>query len=285
MAKQELDDDPGGRSVVFPFIGLRDAVERVRALEQVERQSFVRPERVFEIWNYSAKSSGARQTLAACRAYGLLDFKGRGDERLSRVSDRAYRIIHDAPDATVQRHAAAIDAPWHKELWERYRNEWPPTDENVRDHIKWHLGVKFTPEQATDAAKKFKDTIEYSELHRSDTIPPDIKAKDEKPGPSLMESMFGFAGLPKAKATHGPLVSEKDGRAMNQETSVIAGGNATLVWPAQLEAEDVADLAYWLRGVLRKVKRQLSPTEQAKVNDVDLEIEEPQNKPTADSKV
>lgn len=55
-----------------------------------------------------------------------------------------------------------------------------------------------------------------------------------------------------------PSLEQPKQQGLKRETSETASGTATLAWPAYLTPEGYADLEYWLNGVLRKAKRDLS---------------------------
>ena len=77
------------RSPSFPFISLPGAVHRARELYTAERRNLVSVDVAVAHWGYSPKSSGGKQTIAALRAYGLLE-EVRGELRLT---DRAQHIV------------------------------------------------------------------------------------------------------------------------------------------------------------------------------------------------
>ena len=94
-------DDDGGRarkerSPSFPFIPLDKAIERARAMGAAHRKNATRLATVGETWNYSPASSGLQQTVAALKAFGLLEDIGRGGDRRVQLSDLAWRILNDA---------------------------------------------------------------------------------------------------------------------------------------------------------------------------------------------
>jgi len=61
------------RSPSFPFISLPEAVHRARELYDAERRNLVHPDVAVAHWGYARSSSGGKQTIAALRAYGLVE--------------------------------------------------------------------------------------------------------------------------------------------------------------------------------------------------------------------
>jgi hypothetical protein len=75
------------RSPSFPFIPLKAAIERLIAFEEHHKRTPAAPDRLGPAWGMKANSSQAQQTLAALKAYGLLETR-RGDAgRVVAVSD------------------------------------------------------------------------------------------------------------------------------------------------------------------------------------------------------
>ncbi|MFL6294067.1 MAG: hypothetical protein ACJ759_24495, partial [Thermoanaerobaculia bacterium] len=114
-------DNPGGgrvRSPSFPFISLPGAVQRARELYEAERRNLVRPGVAVVHWDFSVRSSAGAQTIAALRAYGLLE-DVRGEIRLT---DRAQQILVREPGSTERNdllRAAALSPPLFSKLWDR----------------------------------------------------------------------------------------------------------------------------------------------------------------------
>src|SRR5690349_21589769 len=97
------------RSPSFPFIPLRAAIERLAAFEEHHRRAGVPPDRVGPSWGMKTNTSQAQQTLAALRAYGLLEIQPTPEGRRVMVSEdgRVYlRAQQDSIKQEVLRRAA-----------------------------------------------------------------------------------------------------------------------------------------------------------------------------------
>ena len=121
------DDDKFtvGRGPSYPFIDLERAIERAQQIaEKGAERSRMPPETFYKLWNYAPKSSGARQTMAALNAYGLVEYVGKGNERRVMLSDLARRIVLDRrPDSPERKRAvatAALEPPVFAELFHEY---------------------------------------------------------------------------------------------------------------------------------------------------------------------
>lgn len=156
---QTTQDKKKIRSPSFPFLDLREATERARVLHAAERRNGVRPEIAAAHWGYSARSSGAMQTLAALRSYGLLEGEG-----MVRLTDRAVRLLLDdagsAERAGLLRRAA-LAPPVHARLWERYGADLP-SDKSLRSFLVLELGFN---EGAVDLClRNYRETLAFAGL-------------------------------------------------------------------------------------------------------------------------
>src|ERR1700730_1481803 len=70
-------DTPGkgqrDRSPSFPFISLETAIERLTDFEAHHKRASVTADRIGPAWGMKAGTSQAQQTIAALKAYGLLE--------------------------------------------------------------------------------------------------------------------------------------------------------------------------------------------------------------------
>jgi hypothetical protein len=148
------------RSPSFPFIGLREALDRARAFYEAEQRNAARPETAAAHWGYSPKSSGGKQTIAALRSFGLLD----GDS-LVKLSGRALRIVLDERGGSEERERllqqAALMPPIHARLWERYGAELPSA-QTLR--LWLILDEGFNENSVDDFLTEYKETLEYARL-------------------------------------------------------------------------------------------------------------------------
>ena len=148
------------RSPSFPFLGLREALDRARTFYEAEQRNAARPETAAAHWGYSAKSSGGKQTIAALRAFGLVD----GDA-LVKLSGRALRILLDEREGSEERlrlvQQAALMPPVHARLWERYGAELP-SSQTLR--LSLILDEGFNENSVDDFLTEYRETLEYARL-------------------------------------------------------------------------------------------------------------------------
>jgi len=152
------------RSPSFPFVGLREALDRARAFYEAEQRNSARIETAASHWGYSPKSSGGKQTIAALRSFGLLD----GDS-LVKLSGRALRILLDERldergDSEERRRLvqqAALLPPIHARLWERYGAELPSPQTLKLSLI---LDEGFNESSVDHFLTEYRETLEYAGL-------------------------------------------------------------------------------------------------------------------------
>jgi hypothetical protein len=153
----EHDGRGGGRvrSPSFPFISLPGAIQRARELYEAEKRNLVRPEVAVVDWGYSARSSAGAQTIAALRAYGLLEDL-RGELRLT---DRAQHILVRESGSTERNdllRQAALAPPLFSKLWERYGADLP-SDKSLRSWLV--LELKVNENSVEDLLRSYRETL------------------------------------------------------------------------------------------------------------------------------
>jgi hypothetical protein len=167
------------RSPSFPFVGLREALDRARTFYGAEQRNAARPETAAAHWGYSAKSSGGKQTIAALRSFGLLD----GDS-LVKLSGRALRILLDEREGSEERlrlvQQAALMPPVHARLWERYGAELPSA-QTLR--LSLILDEGFNENSVDDFLTEYRETLEYARLLAAPARE-EKETRTERPTPS-----------------------------------------------------------------------------------------------------
>jgi hypothetical protein len=181
------------RSPSFPFISLKRAVERVQEMAEGHKRSPARLAVVGETWGYGAKSSGLLQTVAALKAFGLVEDIGTGPDRRIQVSDLAWRILSDArPGAKEQ---AIREAALKPRLIAEYAQSWVP-DRPSDSHCvsELHLDRGFTQDAAKLFLRVFDETVGYANLAESDSVSPSFQqeiAVETAQGNSQPDRFFG----------------------------------------------------------------------------------------------
>lgn len=166
----------------FPFINLEKALLRAEEMFKADPQG--RPmavSTVFEVWDYTIKSSGGHQTIGALKLYGLLDDTGVGNERRLFLTDAAKRYFKDERDEERQKllKVFALSPPLIARLWSHWGAS-PPADNIARSYLKVDIGLN---EQSARALLGiYKDNIVFAGLKGSDKAPeaPAEQPEDDK---------------------------------------------------------------------------------------------------------
>ena len=154
------------RSPSFPFINLEDAIDRAKQFYDQEGKAAAPPSVAVQHWGYSAKSSGGKQTLAALKAYGLLDKQG-GKVQLS---ERALHIVvAGSPRRQEAVKEAALEPEQFRALWTRYGMNSPSEDTLKHELV---LEKSFNPNAVDDFLANYRASIGYAQLAESATMSP-----------------------------------------------------------------------------------------------------------------
>lgn len=157
------------RSPSFPFISLPVALERARGFYEKEHRHETEPEVAVAHWGYSPRSSGGNQTLAALRAFGLLEVTGEGKVRLT---ERALGILLDEREESPEREElmkqAARSPALHSRILERYKGVLP-SDATLRHYLL--VEERFNENSVDDFIAELKETLESAGIERAPERP------------------------------------------------------------------------------------------------------------------
>lgn len=169
MDSDNTDKARKERSPSFPFISLKKALDRATAMAAAHKRSSTRPSAVGETWGYSPSSSGLTQTVAALKAYGLLDDVGKGEDRRVQLSELAFKIMNDARPGAKE--AATQDAALRPKLFAEYTETWlpdRPSDAHCISELTLDRG--FTTDAAKLFLRVFDDNSSFANLTNSDKL-------------------------------------------------------------------------------------------------------------------
>jgi hypothetical protein len=192
------------RGPAYPYVDLRKAVERAQVVaDKGGGRQPMPPESFYSLWGIGAKSSSARQTLAALNYYGLVDYMGRGKDRRAKLTDLAKQIVFDQQENSAEKAAAirqaALEPPIFRELFERYGHILP-ADTVFHTYLMRDKG--FTKQGAEAATDNYKSTFEYAALAEP----------DKKPDENV--SNVGDSGVEYGGARVGDLIDYEAGGAI-----------------------------------------------------------------------
>jgi len=163
--------------VRFPFINLKKALARADELYKADpRGREMSISAAFAVWDYSGKSSGGFQTIAALRMYGLTE---RTDPGKIALSEDAFKYFRDEREEVKARLLAqfALRPPVIASLWKDW-NVAPPADAVARSHLKNDRGLG---EQASRSLLAiYKENIAFASIKGDAMILPKSGEDEEE---------------------------------------------------------------------------------------------------------
>ena len=194
---------PKDRSPSFPFIPLKTATERLMAIDEMFKRHPAPANKVGLAWKMKEDSSQAGQTLAALKAFGLVDYQGTASERAAVISDEGRTFLRAQQDG-VKREVLKRAATKPKAIGS-YFGKWgvdrPPNPVCLDELV---LKGGFTQSAAETFLRVYDATLAYAGLSDSDTMESgeeDPKVRDEpltvEVGDLIQVEINGKLALPK----------------------------------------------------------------------------------------
>jgi len=162
MSDNQEGDDQGGTR--FPFINLEKALGRAKQLFDAAGAHSMTSLDVFSTWNYSPKSSGGFQTVAALKAYGLLgNFRTGSDTgKLGLLPDALKYFRDERPEERLQLvKQFALEPSLFRALWQRWGFT-PPADHIARSHLK--IDRHLSEQSARAVLGIYQENIDFAKL-------------------------------------------------------------------------------------------------------------------------
>jgi hypothetical protein len=148
------------RSPRYPFVELSRAIDQARALWRAVGPNGASVAVAWKSWGYGPRSSGAIQTEAALKQFGLLDVLGRGKHRRLKLSELGIQIMESAPNSPQRGKSiekAALLPPIHLDLWERWQANLPLGE--AQTYLVQHRG--FQQKGAKSLVKEYLKTMSF----------------------------------------------------------------------------------------------------------------------------
>ncbi|WP_376096846.1 hypothetical protein ACE7GA_05620 [Roseomonas sp. CCTCC AB2023176] len=195
------------RSPPFPYIGLQRAIERAGQMFAVERDHPALVGVVAKAWGYSANSSGAIQTAAALKHFGLVEDEGSGEKRKIRLTKLGLRLVLDKrPDSPERQDAlksAALMPKIHRELWDKYRGA-PPSTDTLKSLLTFERRLaglaSFSDQSANELIEEYIGTLTFAGLMGTPEQPIDDPFGLDLPGDMNTELRENRALVPVQQA-------------------------------------------------------------------------------------
>lgn len=154
---------PKERSPSFPFIPLSTAIGRLVALEAKFGRHPTPADKVGLAWDMKPASSQAAQTVAALKAFGLVQYDGNGPSRLTSISEDGRNYLRAQQEA-VKREIAQRLALMPKMI-ATYWRDWGrdrPQNEVALDQLV--LKANFTQSAAETFLRVYDETVAFAGL-------------------------------------------------------------------------------------------------------------------------
>jgi hypothetical protein len=167
------------RSPSFPFISLKTAIARLTEFDQKFGRQEPPADRVYLAWGMKGDTSQAQQTVAALKAFGLVDYKGTGAKRPIALSEDGRTYLR-AQQESVRKEILkrlAVKPRWVAHFFPIWGTARGP-DEVCLDTLV--LQHKFNENSAPNFLRVYDETISYAGLADSDKVSPAPGA--EEPG-------------------------------------------------------------------------------------------------------
>lgn len=163
------------RSPNHPYLSLPDSITRANELLENDGMMEVPLPLAHERWGYKRNSSLGNRCVSALESYGLVELSGKGEARRVKVSERARRIIKNAPDRKELLAKAALGPDMHRELWDKYKEHGRlPSDDVLREFLLWEREDGTFNEDAVDSfIDRLRDTFRLAGIGSNDKISAD----------------------------------------------------------------------------------------------------------------
>lgn len=245
------------RSPSFPFIPLQKALERAHAMLAAHRRNQTRPSAVSDTWGYSPSSSGFMQTVAALKAYGLIDDVGRGEDRRVQLSDLAVRILSDAREGA--REQAIKEAAMKPKMFMAYSVIWfpeRPSDAHCLSELTLDRG--FTQEAAKLFLRVFDENMSFA-FHGSPDKNLDVRGEGQmeierglRREAQTIRRHSAYVNVAPSIATESSLARAEYVPSSSPPTATLPlpEGVATLYIPSGLSDRSVKALKSWIEVIV-----------------------------------
>lgn len=173
MSDAESSDSPSKkapkeRSPSFPFIPLSAAIGRLEAFEGMFGRHPTPANKVGLAWEMKPASSQAAQTVAALKAFGLVEYEGTGPGRMTSITEDGRNYLR-AQQSTVKQ-AIAQRVALNPKVIAHYWKDWGrkrPIDAVALDELV--LNASFTQSAAETFLRVYDETIAFAGLTDSDS--------------------------------------------------------------------------------------------------------------------
>ena len=246
----------------YPFIPLRKALERAKAIRDAAGANSVISANAIELWGYSAKASGGVQTVAALKYYGLIQSIGPREARKLKLTEDARKyLLDERPDRHAEAHKIFALRPRAMSLiWELWHDK-PPRENIARSTLK--IDYSYSENSAREVLAIYLDNLAFAGLSGSDKIDPVSEGvgseTDEENESTLPEVSRRTVPMlqPQPIASAAPLAQPTAylTQGTREDNFNLPEGVVTLSFPEHFSADSYEDLKAWLEFQQNRLKR------------------------------
>lgn len=233
------------RSPNFPFITLEAALERARQFHQAEKRGAAPFPAAAQHWKYSPSSSGAIQTVAALKSYGLMVDEGSGSNRRVRLTELALRILLDIRPESAEREQykrQAATTPFvAAQVYEKF-TDGLPSEASLHHHLIFDHG--FNQATALRVTRILMENELFKKPYASDTISVEQKIASE--------AKFNLRSM---TSSQSPATQMQSKGGFRQDVLALSEGQIVLQWPEKLTKESFREFKEWIEFQVRKIAR------------------------------
>jgi len=163
------------RSPSYPSLTLTECISRAKKLYEKEGKHTAPISAVVSHWDYSEKSSGGKLSIAALKAFGLIDDKGVGSDRVVNLTEAGLSIVRDEREVSPERDALLAAAAIKPKIIREMVAEYPDGKASVENLRHYLVSREYNPNAVSDIIKVYKDALTYINLDK------DIKPEADEP--------------------------------------------------------------------------------------------------------
>jgi hypothetical protein len=257
------------RSPAYPNFGLEESIRKAEVVWKKEDRHFANVEAVAADWGYGATSSAGPVAISALKQYGLLVDEGSKDTRRVKLSNLALDILTNEERSPKRDEAiklSALNPKIHRELWDKYRGNLPPTDRSIRLYlIREREDGLFNKDRVDSFISQFRSTISFAKLDQSGTMVDGIDEKEGNNQTATIQRRQVHEGetMNPNQLGQGESLAERSPRpilrqgGVKEDTCTLGEGLVVLQWPERLSPESFEDFESWLQLIIRKAKRSI----------------------------
>jgi len=241
------------RSPAYTSIGLREAVEKARAIWEHEKRNEVAVDVVAGHWGVAPKSSGTLMAISALKKFGLITDRGSGDQRYVKLTDLAYNILKAEPSSPtwvtfVQK--AALSPKMIAELWETDKEN-PKSTPSLKKYLEFEK--HFNPVVIDEFIQSYRETISFAKLGIGDKV----LTSESDDGVVELESSNQEEDLLPPAVGKVAAITKQTGKKMLAQYSIPIGANEAMITftGAELTAGDFDALADYVGIFKREFER------------------------------